>query len=329
LEERFHVLIGQSCNNNCVFCMEHDGQGRTFGESRLTPERIRQELEKHAGAPEVMFASGEPTLNPEFPRYVCWARELGYRRIGLTTNGRRLGYERYCRRLLENGLNHIVVSVHGPDARSHDGQTRCPGSFDQTLAGLRTLQLLRDQYRFTLHSSTVVGRRNHGRVGEIYDLLRPFEFDQYVFNVMQPLGRAAPIVQLLMAPYAEVAREFARFLDGIGEPRPPFYLVDLPLCTTEGLPRSVRGWVEFAFFTAYDAEGRPELRQTRVHKEQENRAKREACGECRYDRDCLGVWRAYVDAYGWEEFVPVPADAAPGQRVPESLGWPGAHHGGT
>ena len=68
------------------------------------------------------------SLNPRLTDYVRWARECGYRRIGLTTNARRLGYEAYARRLLEAGLNHVVVSIHGPDARAHDAQTRTPGS---------------------------------------------------------------------------------------------------------------------------------------------------------------------------------------------------------
>jgi cyclic pyranopterin phosphate synthase len=282
--------------------------------------RVGRELAAHAGADEVMFASGEPTLNPAFPTFVRWARELGYRRIGLTTNARRLGYEEYARRLLESGLNHLVVSVHGPDARTHDAQTRTRGSFDQTLAALRTLARLRGAHRFSLHSSTVVGRRNHLRLGEIHGLLAPFAFDEYVFNVMQPLGRAEPIVELLMARYADVAAAFARFLESLPAPRPRTYLVDLPLCTTERLPPEVRGYVEAAFFTAYRADGEAELRRTREHKEAANREKRSACATCRYDAACLGVWRAYLRVHGWDEFVPVAPGAPLDARMPGARG---------
>jgi len=321
VEERFHILVGTACNNNCVFCMEPREGPRTFGAAGITPERVRRELEAHAGADEVMFASGEPTLNASFPTFVAWARELGYRRIGLTTNARRLGYEGYARRLFDQGLNHLVVSVHGPDARTHDAQTRTPGSFEQTLAALRTLTRLRGEHRFSLHSSTVVGRRNHLRLGEIHALLREFGFDQYVFNVMQPLGRAEPIVELLMARYADVVDAFARFLDSVAPPRPEAYLVDLPPCTTERLPPEARGYVEAAFFTAYEADGTAELRRTQVHKEAANREKRPACASCRYDASCLGVWRAYARVHGWDEFVPVAPD---GRRDPRPPGPRGA-----
>jgi MoaA/NifB/PqqE/SkfB family radical SAM enzyme len=311
VEERFHILVGTACNNHCVFCMEPRGDRDRIAATADAPRVIRGELEAHAGAGEVMFASGEPTLNPHLSTYVRWAHELGYRRIGLTTNARRLGYEPYARRLLESGLNHLVVSVHGPDARTHDAQTRSPGSFEQTVAGLRTVARLRRERPLTLHSSTVVGRRNHLRLAEIFALLRTFELDQYVFNVMQPLGRAAPIVDQLMARYADVVDAFARFLGSLPSPRPELYLVDLPPCTTEKLPREVRGYVEAAVFAALGEDGAAEVRRTRVHKDAANREKRADCASCRHDGSCLGVWRAYARAHGWDEFVPVPPRGSP------------------
>jgi MoaA/NifB/PqqE/SkfB family radical SAM enzyme len=312
--ERFHVLAGEVCNNNCVFCMEHDGAGRTFGEARATPDRVRAELEAHAAESEVMFASGEPTLNRDLPRYLQWARELGYRRIGLTTNARRLGYEAYCRRLLASGLNHVVVSLHGSNARSHVGQTRAPGSFEQTVAGLEMLSRLRREYPFSLHTSTVVGKRNVEALAEIHRLLSRFGPDEMVFNAMQPLGRASAAAKLLVARYEDVVRAFARLLDEAPPRGPRLYLVDVPLCATESLPSAARGWMEGAVFTSFEESGLATLRRTRVHKELANRAKRDACSACRYDPECLGVWRGYLEVHGWgglEPVAPPPPAVAP------------------
>ncbi|MBI5479265.1 MAG: hypothetical protein HY906_10435 [Deltaproteobacteria bacterium] len=91
------------------------------------------------------------------------------------------------------------------------------------------------------------------------------------------------------------------------------FLVDLPLCTTDALPAPVRGYVEFAFFTEFDSLGAPLERATRVHKEVKNRVKRDDCRRCAYDAGCLGVWSAYVDAFGWDEFVP-------SRAIPRHLG---------
>ncbi len=299
--DRFHVLAGDACNNRCLFCMEGD-TARRHG---VTPERVGELLRAHAAEGEVMFTSGEPTLNPRLVEYVRLARACGYRRIGLTTNARRLGYRPYARQLVEAGLSHVVVSIHGPDARSHDAQTRTPGSFVQTLAGLEALSELRREHALTVHTSTVVGRRNVGRLADLYWLLRSFAVDQCVFNVMQPLGRAGPLVRSLVAPYPEVVREFARLVRSVGGGRPAVFLVDVPPCATERLPAAARGWVETAAFTEFGREGVPVERQTRVEKEQANREKRPECSACVHDAACLGVWRSYLEAYGWDGLAPV------------------------
>jgi cyclic pyranopterin phosphate synthase len=300
VRERFHVLAGDACNNRCLFCMEPDG-ARSHG---VTPERARELLRAHASEGEVMFTSGEPTLNPRLPDYVRWAREDGYRRIGLTTNGRRLGYAPYARRLLEAGLNHVVVSVHGPDARTHDAQTRTPGSFAQTLAGLETLARLRGEHALTVHTSTVVGRRNVARLSDLYWVLRPFEVDQCVFNAMQPLGRAEPLARALVARYPEIVAAFARLAREVGGGRPRVFLVDVPPCTSAGLPADVRGWVECAAYTEFGS-GAARERRSRVEKDLADRVKRPECAACVHDDGCPGPWRTYVEVHGWDELVPV------------------------
>jgi len=173
LHERFHVLSGPSCNNNCVFCMEDDREKRAQLHARITPRRVLASLKAHAADGDVMFTSGEPTLNRNLPVYMRWAKQLGYRTIGLTTNARRLGYEPYARELLGAGMNLVVVSIHGPDAKTHDGQTRTPGSFVQTMAGLALLARLKPEFEFRVQTSTVVGQRNYQRLGEMYRLLAP------------------------------------------------------------------------------------------------------------------------------------------------------------
>jgi pyruvate-formate lyase-activating enzyme len=305
--ERFQILAGVACNNNCLFCMERDGADGAIPKFHVTPERVWRLLADHAERDDVMFTTGEPTLNANLPGYIGWARGLGYRRIGVTTNGRRLGYEDYARSLLERGLNHVVLSIHGPDARCHDAQTRFPGSFDQTLAGLQTLARLKSDHRFTVHTSTVVGKRNFHLLGATYALLRDLGVDQCVFNCMQPLGRATCLVRQLAPHYSEVVGEFGRLVAAVGDAFPPLFLLDLPLCTTEGLPTRVRGWLESAAIVMYADDGSSEQRTTRVDKEQAYKVKRAECGRCGYDHHCLGVWRRYVDAYGWDELVPVVA----------------------
>jgi len=187
--ERLHVSIGAVCNNNCIFCMEEDREGRYVNNSAMTAERVRWMLESHTGAEEVCFTSGEPTTRPELPDFVTWARSLGYRRISVMTNGRRLSHLAYAAALAKAGMNRFYISIHGHTKKLHEGLTRTPDSFEQTVAGLDSIAKLK-RFGVELHTSTVITDRNLPHMLDIYRFLRGHGVDQVVFNVMQANGRA-------------------------------------------------------------------------------------------------------------------------------------------
>ncbi len=320
-DERVHISIGAVCNNNCIFCMEEDRDARYVNNSAMTPERVRWVLERHQGSEEVCFTSGEPTTRPELPDFLSWARELGYPRISMMTNGRRIGHFPYAVALAKRGLNKVYVSIHGHTAKLHEGLTRTPGSFEQTVAGLDSATRLKP-YGVELHTSTVVTKRNLPHLLDIYRFLRSHGVDQVVFNVMQANGRANTYFEQLFPTYTEIAEMFRRFVADVAEPEPMAFLVDIPLCTTEGIPDFNRGYVEK--YRHFDLESQVDLP---VRHEQERkgdgagegllmvlrsdlddvqRDKREDCARCRYFVQCEGVWRNYLSRYGWDEFVPVP-----------------------
>ena len=339
--ERLHVLIGSDCNNNCIFCMEEDREGRRRRMQAIAPMEIRQILAANAFRQEVIFTGGEPTLNPYFLQYVRWAKEFGYTLIGVCTNGRRLAYSKYTAVLIKAGLNHFVVSVHGPDAATHDALTRTRGSFEQSLAGLRILKALQRVTRLDIHTSTVINTRNFKLMGAIYATLSPY-VDQVVFNVLQPWGRGFTFFKRLMPRYSEVAAEFASFLKGFQAPPRNVFLLDIPYCVTEGLgiPEHNRGfnerrahydklpdspdyWPESDIQVKQEnlvAGGAPkkvvlkkdamELEELlfvhhRDDQDRQQRIKRPQCRDCRFEPICDGVWKAYVQRYGWDEFTPV------------------------
>ncbi len=322
--ERLHVSIGAVCNNNCIFCMEEDREARERNNGAMTPERVRWILEQNRGAEEVCFTSGEPTTRSELPDFVAWARELGYPRISLMTNGRRLSHLPYAAALARRGLNRVYVSIHGHTKKLHEGLTRTPGSFEQTVAGIDSAAKLA-RFGVELHTSTVVTDRNLPHLYDVYRFLRAHGVHQVVFNVMQANGRANTYFEQIFPRYRDIASAFRSFLEEAaraGEPRPAAFLVDIPLCTTEGIPDFHRGYVEkyrhfdvgeHAALRAAAAEeraqdgrgaGRGLVLVTRGDLDDEQRDKRAECARCRYDSVCEGVWRNYLKRNGWDEMKP-------------------------
>jgi MoaA/NifB/PqqE/SkfB family radical SAM enzyme len=303
-----------------------------------TAADVRSMLQGHRGAREVLFTSGEPTLDPDLLRYATWAREEGFESIGVITNGRRLSYGPYARALLEAGVNRVMVSIHGPDARSHDAMTRSRGSFDQTFAALGNLSALRRSFDFRLETSTVVNRRNLGDLADLCRVLAGFDGDRHVFNVMMPEGLGERNFESLMPRYRDVAAAFQEVASKVpADFLARMALVDIPDCTTEMLPPRIRGFVER--YAHYDPQGTfrkrteafgdapgvsgshvedavPLMAGERIAFERVERSDQEAivrtrgpqCDLCRYSATCTGVWKAYVVRFGWEEFVPVSVD---------------------
>ena len=317
---RVHILTGAVCNNNCIFCMEEDRDGRYVVNSATTDETVRAILAKHRRYEEVCFTSGEPTTNQRLPAWIKMARDAGAERISVMTNGRALSYERYARLLLAAGLNKVYVSVHGHTAKLHEGLTRTPGSFAQTVAGIEAIARLK-RHGVALHTSTVVTRRNLPHLGPIYRFLRERGVEQVVFNVMQANGRADTYFEQLFPRYTEIAAAAAEFLAGEPERPAQAFFVDIPLCTTTALPDHNRGYVEdYVHFEApvgvspdlIPAERLAERREgglvavRRADLDESARRKRPECGSCRYDGVCEGVWGNYLRRYGWDEFRPVP-----------------------
>jgi cyclic pyranopterin phosphate synthase len=320
-EERVHISIGAVCNNNCIFCMEEDRDGRYVNNSAMTPDRVRWILESHRGAEEVCFTSGEPTTRSELPEFVAWAKALGYRRISIMTNGRRLSHLPYAVALAKAGMNRFYISIHGHTKKLHEGLTRTPESFEQTVLGLDTVTKLK-RFGVELHTSTVITDRNLPHMLEIYRFLRGHGVDQVVFNVMQANGRADTYFEQIFPKYTDIAAAFRAFCDAVGEAKPMAFLVDIPLCTTERIPDFNRGYVEryrhFDLDTmaplpeaarqerAQEGKGRGLVLVTRQDLDDAEREKRPECASCRYTSQCEGVWKNYLKRYGWDELTPVP-----------------------
>jgi len=319
---RVHILTGTVCNNNCIFCMEEDREGREVTNSATTDESVRWILGRQAQYEEVCFTSGEPTTNKRLPHWVRMARAAGARWISIMTNGRALGYEAYARGLMAAGLNRFYISIHGHTQKLHEGLTRTPGSFDQTVAGIDVIARHR-RLGISLHTSTVVTRRNLPHLADIYRFLRAHGVEQVVFNVMQANGRANTYFDQLFPTYTDIAAAAEAFLLEAGQRERPVqaYFVDIPLCTTTRLPDHNRGYVED--YTHYeppnpghDIVADPGSRRggasgelvqiRRADLDDSARHKRAECRDCRHDSVCEGVWGNYLRRYGWDEFVPVP-----------------------
>ncbi len=172
------IETGITCSNRCTFCYQ---LGWRTGELRL-PDPSFEALEGKLkwgidnGYDQVGFSGGEPTIRKDFLALVRRARELGYDRVSLTTNGRRFANEEFAREALEAGIDSIGWSLHGPDAETHDPLVGREGAFAQVVRGLGNVQRVaaRLDRRVDQNLFVLVNRQNHDRLSDICRVGRRF-----------------------------------------------------------------------------------------------------------------------------------------------------------
>jgi len=70
-----------------------------------------------AGIPHVIFTGGEPTLRPELVDLIAYTQNIG-QVVGLITDGLRLSDTTYLHKLLQSGLDHIMILLDPKEEQS-------------------------------------------------------------------------------------------------------------------------------------------------------------------------------------------------------------------
>lgn len=184
-EKRNWVRLTYDCNDRCIFCLDshtHDGTNRDREEVRT------QILDgKRKGAQRLILSGGEPTIHPDFVKFVKLGNLAGYRKVQTVTNGRMFAYPDFLKRSLDAGLSEITFSIHGPNARVHDALVGTKGAFEQEVTGLKNA--LADG-RPIINIDVCV---NKGNVKVLPDILETFVamgVKEYDLLHVIPFGRA-------------------------------------------------------------------------------------------------------------------------------------------
>lgn len=122
---------------------------------------------KERGADCLVFSGGEPTDHFGLEELIGHAKNAGFARASIFSNGRRLKDRNYAGSLKAAGLDSALVSLHGPDSRIHDSVVGATGAFEETLRGIENLL---DQGVEVL-LNTVVSRINFQRLEEQVDFI--------------------------------------------------------------------------------------------------------------------------------------------------------------
>lgn len=260
----------------------------------------------------LVIGGGEPTLRKDLFAIVAAARELGYVRIRLQTNGMLLGYAEYARRCFEAGISEVTVSIKGADAATHDRLSATPGSFALVEAGVGHWAALRRP----VEAEVLVYRSN---VDQLAAIARHF----------QPLGVERFRFQLFEAPYdapAETTAEVPRVEAVVANVAKA---MDLKLVDAYGFiqsPGTPPCTVPASHANCLVVKSDPQLivapggtRLPLASRSSEGGRFTHRCGPCAMRTRCRGFQGGYVRVHGDEAFQPLSSPRLPGIEAPLKL----------
>jgi MoaA/NifB/PqqE/SkfB family radical SAM enzyme len=204
------IFLGFDCNNHCVFC----SQGALGAASPASASKNGAPV---SSGKEIAFVGGEPTLSERLFGAVSAAKKSGTEWVLVQTNARRLCYPDYARGLLAAGVDALDVSLQGSTPAMHDYHTQVPGSWVQTVAGMRQAKKI----GLPFGVSTVITRSNFRHLAEILRLAHSSGAQAIRFEPAEAYGRAAaardrvvPTPELVAEEIIAASREAARL--GVG-----------------------------------------------------------------------------------------------------------------
>lgn len=131
-QNRIWVRIASACNNKCIFCLDSEAQNGTFPKEEKIFEEIQKGF-KPGFDNRIIISGGEASVNPKFPKYIEFAKKIGYNRIQTVTNGNMFANENFCKKVFDAGLQEVTFSFHGHTTELHDYLVATPGAFKKSL----------------------------------------------------------------------------------------------------------------------------------------------------------------------------------------------------
>ncbi|MFW5983245.1 MAG: radical SAM protein [bacterium] len=262
-----NIEVGNKCNNNCIFCS--DSQIKSLDKNRIKAKILSSKENK------IIFVQKEPTLNNELIEYIRMAKNRRFKTIALSTNARMLSYPKYTKKIISAGLNEITISIHGPK-KIHEALTRTPGSYRQTLEGLKNASKFDN---INLISATTITSKNLKYIPQLMDILKPHNLDLHVFNILAPKGRGKMLFNKMAPDFDQIEEIFLKLDKNIK--------LNMPPCSVPRLKEFI---------------GIPELNL--AAEDNPVCKKHQKCNKCYYNSYCKGFYKEYIELFGWN-FEPI------------------------
>jgi MoaA/NifB/PqqE/SkfB family radical SAM enzyme len=178
----FHILT--QCNLNCRHCYINPQQ---HGQDSLPLTTIKAWLKafaENSHTKNLIFLGGEPTLHPELPAAVKFARELGFGSITVDTNG--YLFDNILEKVNPDEVDTFSFSLDGATPGTND-PIRGKGSYETCVAGIREAVAR----GFNTSLIYTVSSANINELQEMHPLLRDLGVGRFFIQIIGLRGKSA------------------------------------------------------------------------------------------------------------------------------------------
>jgi MoaA/NifB/PqqE/SkfB family radical SAM enzyme len=181
-----YIQLVRHCNHYCGFCSNPKSGYHT------NLDEIRAKLDDLVarGFFGVILTGGEPTLSPDLPEAIAYARSVGLH-VRMISNGWRLAEPAFCREVVDAGLHHVHISVYSTRPEVEQYLRGVPRPLPRTYEALANLG--EHGARVTVNVNSVINRYNADHLHEsVRTLCERFPFIRhFIWNNLDPgMGRA-------------------------------------------------------------------------------------------------------------------------------------------
>ncbi|MBR9680990.1 MAG: radical SAM protein [Candidatus Altiarchaeota archaeon] len=169
------IRVGKGCNNHCITC---NSCGKDFGNFSNALKKIQNK----GNSEQVIFTGSEPAIQPGFIEAVKMSSNLEYRSIQVISNGRIFASGDFTKKALEAGLSEILIKFPSHKKDIFEKITRVPGSYEQTIQGIKNLKRRSKKFNYLFEAVVVCGiyitEDNNNEIQETVGFLEKLDVDE-------------------------------------------------------------------------------------------------------------------------------------------------------
>lgn len=178
----FHILT--ACNLSCSHCYINTSQHGTEMVAKENLEKWLTLFYDENKETNVIFLGGEPTMHPDLPHAIQFAKNLGYSSVTVDTNG--FLFHDFLARVKPETLDFLSFSLDGPNPEVND-PLRGRGVFDICSKNLRAAVAT----GFNVSLIYTVSRHNINYLRDMAPLLAKWGVKRFFIQVIGIRGKTA------------------------------------------------------------------------------------------------------------------------------------------